>query len=323
MKFRRSIAGEWSGALIKFIALVVFVLVFLPRLLQCAARLPQTAAEVATDGLHAIGNGMKNAASDAADATARSIKDAACNLPAVGSAVCAPSPPSQTKTDPAKCLTVDEAALEGLANAKACTQAVGREFSGNVSWHNVDGKVCFGVDGPYIGDERMASTPPETRPGWKAYAQYHSHPLADSSPRFSAGDLCNYVANAEIGYVVATQYFKWGNWHLPFVSDEGEVRKFVPYAGSIYARNDSQFHTCVYKTSDSGFWVNSVFCPLYELALDADPGAGTITKLPTLATGSGSCSAAAATGRNIPPAQTSTAALLKSDFFDRCTALPQ
>jgi hypothetical protein len=256
--WRKRIAGEWAGGLVKLIVIVVLFIVLLPKLLQCTAQAPQIFAGMVTKAANSAGDAVSNAAHDAVDAAADKAKDVACGL--VGSA-CAGSP-STTAPPPknSNCLSLEDAARKGLAQARACTRSKPVEFSGNIYARTVNGQTCHAVDGPFEGEKRYSITPNIDRPGWTRVANYHSHP-SDGGAYFSLGDYCNYIAQPTTGFVVATDSYHVGSL-FSFGGHDGEVRQFVPNGSQLAGDN---IRTCL---EPHWAWRDLFLCPGLEASMD-------------------------------------------------------
>jgi hypothetical protein len=197
---RKRVGGSAASALVKMLIFLV-LLSLLPKLCESVAKAPQQLASAA-------GNAVGSATASLT-----------CQLPLSN---CKPpaAPPPQNK----QCMTLDEAATVALSRARVGTICSAiykdeREYSGFLYSVNTGGQTCVRFTLPRPSKETSGTTswiPSEhsNEHVVEILANYHSHP-AKSGPRFSAVDLCNYVANREIGYVVSTT-----------PDSDGEVRKF-------------------------------------------------------------------------------------------------
>jgi hypothetical protein len=303
MKFRKHMAGESSGWLLKIIGIAVFIIIGVPYLKQCAQQAPQVAANAASQAVDAAGNAISDMANSAVDAAKDKVKDTVCGLPLVDEA-CTPAtdvtaadattPPATNAPKPPEstCLTLDQAAAVRLAQARACTRIAQVEFGGNLYARTQGGQTCYLGAPPYRGETRSVVIPPVEQPGWTRVGTYHSHPRGDAGAYFSVNDLCSYVSKKETGFVVATVDYSILGTPLPKLGTDGEVRRFDPAKGQTFAAD--KVSECLSIDDDSywSIWLRTWTCPRLESSLDTNPGdVGTIRRLDDLPrVASASCS---------------------------------
>jgi hypothetical protein len=315
MKLRKHVVGAGSGGFVKFLIGAVLFFVLVPKLLQCAQEAPRRLADAASKRANSAVDSITNAPrrwadgmSKEADAVAQSIGDSAnsairstaqtaenVKCRATGSPCTAadappnapppPAPPVNTAAQPAnsQCLTLDKALTNALFQARGYTRCSylnnnEQEYSGFVYSEQRGKQMCYAFTEPSSGSAKWATTDwdPARHPDQVIAAHYHAHPH-DASARFSAMDFCNYVANEEIGYVVATANVD--------TSHDGDVKKFTPTEGQYFPYDvDSNFHLCVFKFSPANLWDSlraAVVCTFLESNYDDGVTTGTIKTYPS------------------------------------------
>jgi hypothetical protein len=272
---------------------------------------------MASEAASAAGDAAASAARSAADAAVERMQSAVCDWPVVGEPC--PETRAAAQAKPSSCMALADVASRALAKARhgtRCAAARGRheEYAGNIFAFSRGTDVCYDFDGPVSGAAASAATnwDPNKNPGKRLVANYHSHPM-NSAARFSITDLCNYVRNAEIGYVVGTDVLKvpgtdvhYGGSDWTFGGDDRQVKRFDPN-GKKFA--DSSIRQCLLKDSPSNgtwtrAWLTDWKCPTVEWLLDQHIiEVGTIVPLDDVPQSTDPCPAetAATTGGSAPP----------------------